>query len=794
MKFSEKWLREWVNPEIDTETLAHQLTMAGLEVDAVEPVAAEFEKIVVGEVLSVETHPDADKLRVCKVNVGDDDPLGIVCGAANVRAGLKVPTALIGAKLPGGLKIKKSKLRGVPSHGMLCSEQELGLAEQADGLMELPSDAPVGVDIRDYLKLNDVSIELGLTPNRGDCLSIAGIAREAGGLNRMKPTPPVISDVTPEIDDVLPVKLDAGGDCPRYVGRIIRDINPAATTPFWLQEKLRRSGLRSLGPVVDISNFILLELGQPMHAFDLATLKGEIIVRHANRGESLTLLDGQQIELQQGSLLIADSAAPLALAGIMGGADSAVSDKSRDIFLESAYFNPLAIAGRARSYGLHTDSSHRFERGVSFELQREAMERATALLLDIVGGRPGPVIEQRREMDLPVRTPVTLRKMRIQKVLGVNVVAEDVVEILSGLDMAVVAIDGGWRVTPPAFRFDIEHEVDLIEEIGRIHGYDNLPESRPQIRLQMQPSSETRISMQQIRQVLVQRGYYEAITYSFVDPKMQKLLDPAQKPLALLNPISSDLSVMRTSLLPGLVQAIMYNLNRQQNRLSLFESGLRFVVQGTELQQEMMIAGVLTGEAWPEQWNVESRKTDYYDIKAHVEALLTLGHKIEDIEFRIEAHPTLHPGQSTAIYHRQSGVLLGYIGALHPEVEETLGLNQRVLVFELALDYVQESQIPAFSPLSRFPAIRRDIAVVVDEAIESRKVHDCILRAASSKLQNVELFDVYVGEGIDSGRKSLALGLTLQDLSRTLTDSEVDSEIHNVVSALGAEFGATLRE
>ena len=794
MKFSEKWLREWVNPDIDTETLAHQLTMSGLEVEAIEPVAAEFEKIVVAEVLSVEAHPDADKLRVCKVNVGDEGPLGIVCGAANVRAGLKVPAALVGAKLPGGLKIKKSKLRGVPSHGMLCSEQELGLAEQADGLMELPSEAPVGVDIRDYLKLDDVSIELGLTPNRGDCLSLAGIAREVAGLNRMQPTPPVIAAVKAEIDDVLPVKLDAGADCPRYVGRIISDINPAATTPVWLQEKLRRSGLRSLGPVVDVTNFILLELGQPMHAFDRAKLSGDIIVRHAREGESLTLLDGQQIKLQQGSLLIADSAAPLALAGIMGGADSAVSDESRDIFLESAYFNPLAIAGRARSYGLHTDSSHRFERGVSFELQRQAMERATALLLDIVGGRPGPIIEQIQEKDLPVRRPVLLREARIQRVLGVDVAGEEVVQMLTGLDMVIEVIDGGWHVTPPAFRFDIEREVDLIEEIGRIYGYDNLPESRPQIRLQMQPSSETRISMQQIRQVLVQRGYFEAITYSFVDPKMQKLLDPAHKPVALLNPISSDLSVMRTNLWPGLVQAVIYNLNRQQNRLSLFESGLKFVMQDTELQQKMMIAGAVTGEAWPAQWSVESRKLDFYDIKAHVEALLTLGGKIEDIEFRLKEHPALHPGQTAAIYHRQSGNLLGYIGALHPEVERALGLNQRVFVFELALDYVQEGQIPVFSPLSRFPAIRRDIAVIVDETIESQKVHDCILRAASSKLQNVELFDVYVGEGIDSGRKSLALGLTLQDLSRTLTDSEVDSEIHNVVSALGAELGATLRE
>ncbi|HFQ13953.1 MAG TPA: phenylalanine--tRNA ligase subunit beta [Gammaproteobacteria bacterium] len=794
MKFSEKWLREWVNPDIDTETLAHQLTMAGLEVDAIEPVAAEFEKVVVAEVLAVEAHPDADKLRVCQVNAGGDEPLNIVCGAANVRAGLKVPAALVGAKLPGGLKIKKSKLRGVPSHGMLCSEQELGLAEQAEGLMELPEDAPVGIDIREYLKLDDVSIELGLTPNRGDCLSIAGIAREVGGLNRLRPTPPVIPVVSAEIDDRLPVRLDAGADCPRYVGRIIRDINPAARTPVWLQEKLRRSGLRSLGPVVDVTNFILLELGQPMHAFDLAKLRGEIVVRHARADEPLTLLDGQEIRLREGSLVIADSETPLALAGIMGGADSAVSGETRDIFLESAFFQPLAIAGRARRYGLHTDSSHRFERGVSPELQQEAMERATALLLDIVGGRPGPIIEQVREADLPVRAPVTLREARIQRVLGVALDAEEISGILSGLDMSVSRSGDGWQVTPPAFRFDIEREVDLIEEIGRIHGYDNLPESRPRIRLRMQPDSETRIGMPRIREVLVQRGYHEAITYSFVDPKIQQRLDPDGEALALANPISSDLSVMRTSLWPGLVQALIYNLNRQQNRLFLFESGLKFVMQDAELQQKMVIAGGLTGEAYPAQWGLRSRKLDYHDVKGHVEALLVLGGKTGATEFRAGGHPALHPGQSATIYHTRTGNLLGYIGALHPEVERALGLNQRVFVFELALEYVQTGQIPAFSPLSRFPAIRRDIAVIVDEAIESRKVRDCILRAASDNLQHVELFDVYVGEGIDSGRKSLALGLTLQDLSRTLTDTEVDSEIRNIVSALGTELGATLRE
>ena len=793
MKFSEQWLREWVNPAISTDELAHQITMAGLEVDAIEPVAAEFSQVVIGEVLKVEAHPDADKLRVCEVNVAADAPLSIVCGAANVREGLKVPAALVGAKLPG-IKIKKSKLRGVPSHGMLCSAKELGLLEQADGLMELPADAPVGEDIRQYLKLDDVSIELGLTPNRGDCLSLQGVAREVGVLNQMEVASPEISDVAATTDDRFSVQLRAGEDCPHYVGRVIRGVNVKAKTPLWMQEHLRRSGLRSLGPVVDVTNYVLLELGQPMHAFDLAKLNEAIQVRHAEEKEKLILLDGQEVELTAGTLVIADQGGPLALAGIMGGEASAVSDETTDIFLESAYFSPLAIAGRARAYGLHTDSSHRFERGVSPALQKRAIERASALLLDIVGGQAGPVVEERLENALPTREPVRLREKRIERVLGIEIARMQVSEILTRLGMDINDIEGGWQVIPPPFRFDIEREEDLIEEIGRIFGYDNLPESRPQIQLDMQPRTETAVSLRHIRQTLVQRGYQEAITYSFVEPKLQKLLDPENPARELANPISADLSVMRTNLWPGLVQAVLHNLNRQQNRLCLFECGLSFVQQGTDLMQEMKLAGVMTGSLLPEQWGVPTQQSDFYDAKAHVEALLALGGNSGAYEFRPQSHPALHPGQSAAIYHTQGNVFVGWLGTLHPSVEQALGLTQRVYVFELALEQLQKGQIPAYVPLSRYPAIRRDIAVIVDLEISADKVQQCICQAATEILQKVELFDVYVGEGIDSGRKSLALGLTLQDLSRTLTDSEVDNEINKVVSALGTELGATLRE
>jgi phenylalanyl-tRNA synthetase beta chain len=792
MKFSEQWLREWVNPPIATKELAEQLTMAGLEVDAVEPVAGEFDKVVVGEVIGLEKHPDADKLRVCQVNVGEQAPLQIVCGAPNVHAGMKAPVALIGAKLPGDFKIKKSKLRGVESFGMLCSAKELGLAESSDGLLSLDGNAPVGQSVRDYLQLDDVSIELGLTPNRGDCLGMEGVAREVAVLNQLSITAPVIEPVEPTIKDTFAVQLSAEADCPQYCGRVIRGINPVATTPLWMQERLRRSGLRSLSPVVDVTNYVLLELGQPMHAFDLAKLVNGIEVRHAKSDEKLLLLDGQTIELQPGTLVIADSKGPLALAGIMGGEESAVHGATVDIFLESAFFDPTSIAGKARSYGLHTDSSHRFERGVSPELQQHAMERATRLLLDIVGGNPGPIVQVNSPPHLPVRHPIHLRHARVGQVLGNDLPADEISNILTRLGMAVSGNNTGWEVKPPSFRFDIAIEEDLIEEVARIYGYNRLSLDRPMSPLGIGPLPEANITLRRIRQVLVDQGCQEAISYSFVDPRYQQALDPEVNAIALRNPISADMSVMRTNLWPGLVQAMQYNLNRQQNRLFLFECGLKFVQQPTDLKQEMVIAGLLTGNAAPEQWAEAKRPVDYYDAKGMLESLFELTACSASYNFVSGQHSALHPGQTAQIL--REGKHVGWLGAMHPQVAKSLDIDQTMYLFELTTDSLQRGSLPSYQAVSKFPAIRRDLAIVVERSVTAQNVQDCVRKAAPQTLVKVELFDMYTGEGIDSGRKSLALGLTLQDLSRTLTDSDVEAVRQKIIEQLNADLGATLRQ
>lgn len=801
MKFSEQWLREWINPSVSTDELSHQLTMAGLEVDAIEPVAAAFTKVVVGEVLSVEKHPDADKLNVCQVNVGEDEPLNIVCGAANVRQGLRVPAALVGAVLPGNFKIKKSKLRGVPSHGMLCSTAELGITEEADGLMELPNDAPVGKDIRDYLNLDDVMIELSLTPNRADCFSIAGIAREVGVSNKMPVNEFKQATIKAEIKDTVDVKLEAGKDCPRYLGRVIKGVNVKAETPLWMQEKLRRSGIRSLGPVVDVTNFVLLELGQPMHAFDLAKIDGAIHARHAKAGEKLNLLNEQEITLSEGCLVIADDKQPLALAGIMGGAESAVSDgtssdPTTDILLEAAHFNPLVIAGKARSFGLHTDSSHRFERGVAASLPVTAIERATELLLEIVGGQAGPVVNVSNESDLPERGVVALRAERVKRVLGIDLSRKEISGMLTRLELNPTETESGWEISAPDFRFDISIEEDLIEEIGRIFGYDNLPVSQASSALSMVAKPEAKLKMSRLRQVLVQQGYQEAITYSFIEPEMQKLFDPQHSAIELANPISADLSAMRTSLWPGLISALKYNLNRQQSRVSLFEYGLNFISQDADIIQEKYLSAVLCGDKNPEQWGMKSESVDFYDIKKHVETLLETTGRAADFQFEPAKHHVLHPGQTAAVRDlaAEEQPIIGYIGALHPSLQKKLGLSQSVYLFEIAMKFIEMGKIPAFAPLSKFPAIRRDLALVMEEAVTAQDVHNCIKNVAGDTLKQFELFDVYRGEGIDIGRKSLALGLTLQDLSRTLTDIEVDNELSKILNALKADLGAVLRD
>jgi len=793
MKFSVQWLREWVNPAISTEELSKQLTMAGLEVDAETAVAANFSGVVVGEVLSVEPHPQADKLQVCSVNVGEAEPLQIVCGAKNVHVGMRVPTACVGALLPGDFKIKKAKLRGVPSMGMLCSEQEIGLADSAEGLMPLPVDAPVGANIRDYLQLDDVTLELGLTPNRSDCLSISGIAREVGVINRCELTP--VADVVVEasIDAGFPVEIEADEACPRYLGRVIKGIDPQAVTPLWMQERLRRCGLRSISPVVDVTNYVMFELGQPMHAFDLNKLSGGVSVRHAKSDEQLKLLDGETIKLSSHSLVIADHNGPVALAGVMGGNDSAVEDGTVDLFLESAFFDPDAIAGKARSYGLHTDSSHRFERGVDPELPRRAMERATQLLQQIVGGDVAAVVEVVNEQQLPTRLPVPLRASRIERLLGVSFAEDDVSEILTRLGMNVSQPrPGEWLAVAPSFRFDIAIEADLIEELARIRGYDNLPSLPPHARFELNTVSEKSVTPQRIRQLFIDRDYQEAITYSFVDESLQQQLNPNVTAIKLANPISADMSVMRTSLWTGLLQALSYNQNRQKKRIRLFEIGVRFCGQPSDKKEEKVIAGVICGPHSPGQWGRSSREVDFFDLKGDVEALLSLA-KGRDFTFNAEVHAALHPGQSAAI-HDTDGQICGYIGLLHPEIAAKIGLEGNVFLFEIHYDSIAKRELPLFQELSRFPAVRRDIAVIVDESITAQNVSDCIAAAAGELLQELQLFDVYQGKGVDSGRKSLALGLTLQEFSRTLTDTEIDGVIEGVLSSLNKKLGATLRE
>ncbi|MGB1110369.1 MAG: phenylalanine--tRNA ligase subunit beta [Gammaproteobacteria bacterium] len=790
MKFSEKWLREWTNPDVGTDELVSQLTMAGLEVDSADPVAGEFSGLVVAEILEAEQHPDADKLRVCKVNAGSGDPLQIVCGAPNARAGLKAPLATVGGVMPGDFKIKKAKLRGIESFGMLCSASELGLAESSDGLLEFASDAPVGVDVREYLGLDDVSIDVDLTPNRGDCNSVAGVAREVGVLTRTEFAGPEIKPVDASIDDTFPVRVDAPADCPRYLGRVIKGVNPEAETPLWMQEKLRRSGLRSLGPGVDVTNYVLLELGQPMHAFDLKQLNDGIVVRRASEGESLTLLDGKEVALNTDTLVICDASGPVAMAGIMGGEKSGVADDTDTLFLECAYFSPESIAGRARAYGLHTDASYRYERGVDPALQEKAVDRATALLLEICGGEAGPVVVTESAEHVPSKTPVKLRRKRIKQVLGVEFSDEHVVEMLERLGMAVEPREDGWRVTPPSFRFDISIEVDLIEELGRIYGYDNIPTSLPIAPMMMPEHSETVVEMSLLKRRMVDRGYQEAITYSFVDPAWQKAIDPHIEPVALANPLSSELSVMRTSLWPGLVAAMAYNRNRQQSRVRLFETGKVFLEdgQGGLLQRER-IAGVAIGTQFAEQWSLKGGKVDFYDAKADVEALLA--DAAGEVSFAAEAHDALHPGQSAGVY--LSGERIGWIGVLHPELEKRLDAKGAPVLFELDAEAICHGQAPVFKPLSKFPSIRRDLAFVVDEKVQAQAMLEKAKSVAGEQLERAFVFDIYRGEGVESGRKSLAIGLILQDSSRTLTDEDIAETVSVIVESLQNEFAASLR-
>jgi len=795
MKFSEKWLREWVNPAVSRDELCEQLSMAGLEVDGVEPVAGEFSGVVVGEVVECGQHPNADKLRVTKINVGDDELVDIVCGAPNCRQGLKVAVAKVGAVLPGDFKIKKAKLRGEPSFGMLCSYSELGVSDDHSGIIELPLDAPVGEDIRDYLGLDDVTIEVDLTPNRADCLGLRGVAREVGVLNKADVCEPVIAPVAAAIEDKLTISLSAPQACPRYLGRVVKGVNVKADSPLWLTEKLRRSGIRSIDPIVDVTNYVLLELGHPMHAFNLAAIDGGINVRMATAGEKLTLLDETEVELKDNTLVIADDNKALAMAGIFGGLHSGTDENTTDILLESAFFHPDAIMGKARQYGLHTDASHRYERGVDPQLQATAMERATQLILEICGGEAGPVVEAVSESDIPARAEVTLRKARLAKVLGIDIAADTVSEILARLGLDAKETDEGWVATAPSYRFDIEIEEDLIEEVARVYGYNSIPNQAPVAALSMLPATEKQLSVNTVKSVLLNRGYNEAITYSFVDPKIQNALFPESNGLVLPHPISADMSIMRVSLWPGLLQATSYNQKRQQQRIRLFETGLRFVPDAeapNSIRQEPMLAGVVAGRRYDEHWDANDKPVDFFDAKADVEALLALTGKEKTVTFNTETHSALHPGMSAAIYLDDKCV--GWLGAVHPQFSKQLGTNGRVFVFELELAALTDRQLPQAQPISKYPANRRDIAITVKQTVKVGDIIKFVEKIGVNQLVGLNLFDVYTGQGIADGEKSLALSLILQDPGKTLEDAEIQAAVDSVIQGLESEFGAALRE
>lgn len=797
MKFSESWLRQSVNPSISTEDLVAQITMAGLEVDALESASPEISGVVVGEIISVEQHPDADKLLVCQVAGNGDSNLQVVCGAANARVGIKVPFATVGAKLPEGFKIKKAKLRGVESLGMLCGQTELALGDDDSGLWELPLDATVGQDLLEYLDLNDNIIEVDLTPNRADCLSIRGLAREVGVLNCEPVKQLQIDAVTATIKDALKVSIEAPQACGRYAGRIVRGLDLTRPTPLWMQERLRRSGIRTLGPAVDVTNYVLLELGQPMHAFDLAKLDGDIVVR-MGQGESLELLDDSKVKVAKDTLVIADQSHSLAMAGIMGGASSAVSNSTNDIFFESAWFDPIAIAGKARNYGKHTDSSHRFERGVDSDLQIQALERATGLMLDICGGDAGPITIAEAKDYLPKPASIELRDQHLAQQLGVAIDPATVDDMLTRLGLTQEQRDtdkGVWQ--SPSWRFDLAIEQDLVEEIARVYGYNNLPVTTPAMAVDITPSKEVIKPLEYFRDRLVSLGYQEAITYSFVDPQLLEILDPERQGVKVSNPISQDLSVMRTSLWPGLVSAAIHNLNRQQPRVRLFEIGQCFIPSDSDsavagLEQNLALGGLICGSRLPIGWATDNKEqVDFYDLKGDLESILADNNCIDKLSFHAATHPALHPGQSAQV--SSNGDPVGWIGRLHPAIESKLEVAKPLYVFHVDITKINEFAPVKAKEVSKFPEVRRDLAFMVDASTPAQSLIDEAKAVAGSSLSELKLFDVYHGKDVETKGKSIALGLTFQHSSRTLTDEEINQSVDKVIKQLNESLGAELR-
>ncbi len=792
MRVSLSWLADWVDPGMDAATLASRLTMSGIEVESIEPAAGDFQGVVVGEVLSVERHPGADKLTVCQVAGGGSTLQQVVCGAPNVRAGMKAALAPEGARLGSGDIIRMARLRGVESNGMLCSARELGLSEEHEGILELPDELVTGSPLREALQLDDTLLTLNVMPNRGDVLSVQGVAREVAAITSRKLVPPPMEPVPPATREKFPVRLEAPAGCPRFAGRVIQGVNPAARTPLWMRERLRRAGLRPIRPLVDVTNYVMLELGQPLHAYDLRRLKSHIAVRNARAGERLKLLDGREIDLTAETIVIADGIGPVGLAGVMGGEKSGIAANTADVFLEGAFFPPDAVAGVARRHGLATDAAQRFERGVDPRGQERAIERATQLLVAIAGGRPGPTVLTQDEDHQPKRPGVTLRPERVASLLGVQIPRAEIEDILRRLGMQVAGAGDILGVIPPSFRFDIAIEQDLIEEVGRIHGYDRIPRSDARMPQRPQPVTERAVTRERLRLLLVDRGYQEAISYSFVDPRLQRLIFPKRESLAVQNPLSAELGEMRISLWPGLVEVLRFNLRRQRERVRIFEVGTRFEFDGGRLAESQAIAGLITGPALHEQWGVERRAADFYDLKSDVEALFALTGRQAGIRYVAQAHDSLHPGRSAAIM--DANLRVGWIGQLQPEIARKLEIREPPWIFEIAIDPSFRSEVPVFAEISRFPAIRRDVAVVVDESVTLDELRESVNLAAKGLLRELAVFDVYRGRGVEPGRKSIALSLILQETSRTLTDGEADAVVAAVIEGVKGDLKAGIRE
>ncbi len=795
MIFNKQWLDELVPNSLSAEEVSDIITMAGLEVDSQDPVAGEFTGVVVGEVLTCADHPDSDHLHVTTVRTGENEVLDIVCGAPNCRQGLKVACAKVGAVLPGNFRIKPAKLRGVPSNGMLCSAKELGLSEESNGIIEFPADAPVGTDIHDYLGLNDTAITVDLTANRADCLSIRGIAREFGVLTGADVKYPDIPAVPAAIPDTFPVKVTDTAGCPRYLTRVIRNVDLSRKSPLWMQERLRRLGMRSLDPVVDVTNYVMLELGQPMHAFDLDALKDEITVRKALPDEKMVLLSGQEASLTPDTLVIADAAGAVALAGIFGGERTGVKAGTVNILLESAFFSPRAIKNRARSYGLDTEAAHRFERGVDFRIQAEAMERATRFILDIAGGEAGPVCEAVSAGDLPELKKIEMPFSLIKEVLGVDVERSAVTDYLSRLGMQPEV--NGDRITAvsPSWRYDIAIPVDICEEVARMYGYDRIPNTDPVAPLRMIPRREANVSAWDIKSLAADLGYHEVVTYSFVDDKSLKALNPEETPIILPHPITSEMNAMRTTLWAGLVNTALYNMNRQISDLRIFETGLTFISDAASengIRQEEMIGGLITGNIAPESWYEKPRACDFYDIKGDVERLLEITAGNAEFDFARGSHPALHPGVSARIL--RNGEYVGDIGLIHPLVQKALGLKKKVFLFQLKMRALTTRSVTSYADFSKFPSIRRDFAIVIDSGVPAVKILNTVKKNAGDLLQDISIFDIYEGENIAAGKKSLAFSVVLQAQDRTLEDAAIQEISDRIVGSLREAFGAELRE